>query len=391
MDSRYQEYLPWLALKNVPGVGNYLYKRLIDRFGAPDAVFNAGKNELKSIKGITLKAVNGIISCRSFSCKSFDRAKAELDIIQKSCFNIVTMNDPLYPCLLKHIPDPPAFLTCIGDLDNVFPCISIVGSRKASSYGLGVARELSCDLASKGFRIVSGMARGIDSAAHKGALKVKGKTTAVLGTGLGRIYPRENRKLFYDIADHGAVISEFNVNTGPEARNFPVRNRIISGISTGTIVVEAAARSGSLITARLSAEYGREVFAVPGSIHSFKSMGTHDLLKHGAKLVENYRDVIEELSHMVHFENFCNIPLNSDIPNKGHETELNSAAVPRKSCTDKYQRAILKIMEPYPQHIDMIIEKSGMDAGGISAALLDMELKGIIKQSPGKLFYIIET
>ncbi len=388
MDSKYQEYLPWLALKNIPGVGNYLYKRLIDRFGSPDAVFNADENELKKIKGITLKAVNGIISCRSFSCKLCDRAKAELDIIQKKGFNIVTMNDPLYPCLLRHIPDPPAFLTCIGDLDNIYPCISIVGSRKASSYGLKVAWELSCDLASMGFRIVSGMARGIDSAAHKAALKVKGKTTAVLGTGLGRIYPAENRKLFHDIADHGAVISEFNVNTGPDGRNFPIRNRIISGMSTGTIVVEAAARSGSLITARLAAEYGREVFAVPGSIHSFKSMGTHNLLKHGAKLVENYRDVIEELGHMVHLEQFSKIPLKSDIPHKQNVIKKNLSP---ESAKDKYQRTILKIMEPYPQHIDTIIEKSGMDAGGISAALLDMELNGIIKQSPGKLFYIIET
>ncbi len=389
MDFSYERYVPWIALKNIPGVGNYLYKRLIDNFGSPHDVFSAGEDELRKIKGITVKAVNGIISCRSFSGELFDRSKAELDIIQREGFKIITMNDPLYPCLLKYIPDPPAFLTYTGKLDNIYPCISIVGSRKASSYGLSVACELSRDLASRGFQIVSGMARGIDSAAHRGALEVKGRTIAVLGTGLGRIYPRENGKLFYDIADNGAVISEFNVKTGPDARNFPIRNRIISGMSTGTIVVEAAARSGSLITARLAAEYCREVFAVPGSIHSFKSTGTHDLLKHGAKLVENYDDVIAELHHMVHFEKFQNVlPLESNIPNKRNGIKRNLALA---FNADKYQKAIAGIIEPYPQHIDTIIEKSGLDAGGISAALLDLELKGIIKQSPGKLFYSIET
>ncbi len=377
MNSKYEKYLPWFALKNVPGIGNYLYKRLIDRFGTPLDVFNAKRTELNKIKGISSKAICGIINC-----KSFGDSKKELDIIEKSGFRIVTMNDPMYPCLLKYIPDPPALLSYLGNLDNANPCISIVGSRKATSYGVNVSSKLGYDLALRGFRIVSGMARGIDSAAHKGALKAKGKTIAVLGTGLGRIYPRENRKLFYEIADNGAVISEFNVNTGPDARNFPIRNRIISGISTGTIVVEAAMRSGSLITARLAADYCREVFAVPGSIHSFKSMGTHDLLKHGAKLVENYRDVIEELHHMVHPEEIITFPDKKNTKKLTPQQYFNE---------DKYQRAVMDIIESYPQHIDIIIEKSGLDAGGISAALLDLELQGIIKQTPGKLFHAIET
>ena len=374
---QYEKYLPWIALKNVPGVGTYLYKRLIDRFGSPMDVFNAKESELKKIKGISSRAVYGIINCNSF-----DDSRKELNSIEKSGFSIVTMNDPLYPSLLTYIPDPPAFLSYIGKLDNTYPCISIVGSRKATSYGLNVASDLGYDLALRGFQVVSGMARGIDSAAHKGALKAKGKTLAILGTGLGRIYPRENRQLFYDIADKGAVISEFNVKTGPDARNFPIRNRIIAGISTGTIVVEAAVRSGSLITARLAVDYGREVFAVPGSIHSFKSMGTHDLLKHGAKLVGNYKDVIEELHHMIHSEKVLSSAVEKD---KKNATRLQPAC-----NADKYQRAVVDILEPYPQHIDIIIEKSGVDAGRVSAALLDLELKGIIKQSPGKLFYIVE-
>ncbi len=387
MDFNYEEYLSWLVLKKVPGIGNYLYKRLIEKFGSARYVFSADENELKSIKGITSRAVCGILSCKSPTCNLIDRSKAELDLIYKSGFKIAVISDSLYPCLLKHIPDPPAFITYIGELDNDRPCISIVGSRKATSYGLGVARELSCDLASSGFCVVSGMASGIDTSAHRGALEAGGKTIAVLGTGLGRIYPKANRKLFYEIAENGAVVSEFSVNTGPDARNFPIRNRIISGISTGTIVVEAAAKSGSLITARLAAEYCREVFAVPGSIHSDKSTGTHELLRCGAKLVENSCDVIEELNHMVHFERFQEFSLQSDISHKQSQT---GKGVDIGSNSDKYQRAIVRILEPYPQHIDSIIEKSGLDAGGIAAALLDLELKGIVKQSPGKLFCIIE-
>ncbi len=387
MNFSYDRYLPWIALKNVPGVGSYLYKRLIAIFGSPEDVFKADENELKKIKGITSRAVCGIISARSPSCSLFDRSKAELDIMQRAGLKIVAMNDALYPRLLKHIPDPPAFLTYIGNLDNAYPCISIVGSRKASSYGLSVARELSRDLALAGFRIVSGMASGIDTSAHKGALKANGKTIAVLGTGLGKIYPKENKNLFYEIAENGAVISEFGVNTGPDARNFPVRNRIISGMSTGTIVVEAAARSGSLITARLASEYCREVFAVPGSIHSSKSTGTHALIKNGAKLVENYLDVIEELNHLIHAEKFQNLLMLSDISRKKIGIEDKQ---PPESGPDKYKKAIADILEPYPKHIDTIIGESGLDAGGITAALLDLELKGIVKQAPGKLFFIVE-
>ena len=210
-----------------------------------------------------------------------------------------------------------------------------------------------------GFQIVSGMALGIDTAAHKGAIKAKKRTIAILGSGLCKIYPRQKKKLFYEIADNGAVMSEFMVNIEPEARNFPIRNRIISGMTLGTVVVEAAKKSGSLITARLAAEYCREVFAVPGSIDSFKSTGTHALLKQGAKLVENHIDVIEELHHMVHTEKIQE-PVNKKI---SALEKLNS----EKSNTDKYHIAVFDILDSYPLHIDTIIEKSGLDTGGISA------------------------
>lgn len=366
-------YLPWLVLKDVPGIGNHLYKRLMKKFGSPEKIFNAHENDLKEIKGVSLKAVKGIKNL-----KSSYKAEKELKTIQNSGFKIVSMNDSAYPSLLKEIPDPPPILTYLGTLDNSSPCISIVGSRKATRYGLDTTFKLSYDLCLSEFQIVSGMAMGIDTAAHKGAIAAKGKTIAVLGSGLARIYPRSNRKLFEDIACNGAVISEFGINAAPDARNFPIRNRIISGISTGTIVVEAAARSGSLITARLAAEQCREVFAVPGSINSFSSTGTHALLKQGAKLVENKMDVIEELHHMVHIET------------EHQKIQQGEKSMPGGLEHDKYQKAIFDILEPYPLHIDIIIEKSGLDSGGISAALLDLEIQGIIKQSPGKLFYIID-
>ena len=371
------KYLPWLALKNISGIGNILNKRLIENFGSPENIFKASKDELEKIKGISLNIIKNIKILNSFK-----KAEKDLKIIQNNGFKIVTINESLYPALLKEIPDPPPFLIYIGTLDNTYPCISIVGSRKSTSYGLNTAVKLSYDLALSGFQIVSGMALGIDTAAHKGAIKAKKRTIAILGSGLCKIYPRQNKKLFYEIADNGAVMSEFMVNIEPEARNFPIRNRIISGMTLGTVVVEAAKKSGSLITARLAAEYCREVFAVPGSIDSFKSTGTHALLKQGAKLVENHIDVIEELHHMVHTEKIQE-PVNKKI---SALEKLNS----EKSNTDKYHIAVFDILDSYPLHIDTIIEKSGLDTGGISACLLELELKGIVKQEQGKMFYMIK-
>jgi len=368
-----EKYLPWFVLKNVPGIGDILYKRLIETFNTPENVFNAPEDQLKKIKKISTRTIQAIQHP-----KALDKAEKELKTIKNSGFKLISMNDDAYPALLKEIPDPPPLLTYLGNLDNTAPAIAIVGSRRATRYGVDAAFKLSYELSLAGFQIVSGMAEGIDTAAHRGAISAKQRTLAVLGSGLARIYPRTNRHLFEEIIKTGAVISEFSINTGPDAINFPKRNRIISGISTGTIVVEAAARSGSLITARLAGEQSREVFAVPGSIHSEKSSGTHTLLKQGAKLVENKTDVIEELHHLVHLEPF--------MPGK-QSAKPARPAIPRN---DPYKNAILRILDPYPMHIDKIIEKSGLDPGGISAALLDMEIQGIVKQDPGKLFYIIE-
>jgi DNA processing protein len=305
-----------------------------------------------------------VASAEKELCQTMDRG-----------ISILTIRDESYPSLLKNISDPPPLLTFEGVWDEKVPCIAMVGSRAASSYGISTARRLAFKLAEKGFCIVSGMARGIDTAAHAGALDSTGKTIAVLGSGLKKIYPSENRRLFRKIQERGAVISEFKLDTDPFPYNFPVRNRIIAGLACGTLVVEAARRSGSLITARLAAEYNREVFAVPGSIVSQKSQGTHLLLKQGAKLVESEEDVVEELSHMVHVETNAA----SKQENEPGQTGFSDKMTPEKN-------RIAQLLDAYPQHIDQIIEKSRMSSDAVSVILLELELMGMIKHHPGSYF-----
>jgi len=235
--------------------------------------------------------------------------------------------------------------------------------------------QLCKELASWGITIVSGMAKGIDTSAHIGAMEGNGRTIAVLGSGFDRIYPKENEKLFYKIADHGAVLSEFSLSTKPEAYHFPKRNRIISGISLGTVVVEAAKRSGSLITARLAMEQNREVFAVPGNIHSFKSAGTHNLIKQGAKLVENVDDILEELSNVIQ----CRHPLRESAKTVATDIALNLS---------KDEKLVLNTLGTYPLHIDEIMRKISIESGKLSSLLLQLELKGIVDQSVGKYFSV---
>ena len=290
------------------------------------------------------------------------------------------MSAPEYPPLLRQIPDPPPFLYVKGSLGHSAhaPCIAVVGSRNATPYGRSITRSLCEDLAQAGLTIVSGMARGIDTEAHEGALAVEGKTIAVLGSGLENIYPAANLKLFHRIAEAGAVISEFSLDTEPDAHNFPRRNRIISGMSLGTVVVEATRKSGSLITARLAAEQNREVFAVPGSIESFKSRGTHALIKQGAKLVEHISDIIEEISHMLA------APLE-----KGRTPQPAGATSPPTLSPD--ESIVFEFLEPYPVHIDDISRQLDMAPAKISSLLLQLELKGVVRQSPGKYFSINST
>ena len=360
------DLLSWFRLKSTPGIGNHLIKRLIDRFDSPGAVFDAPKESLLNVDGMSQRLVR---SLRDHSLPQ--NCTADLEETLARGYRVVPMTDAAYPPLLRQIPDPPPYVYVHGRLEPKSANIAVVGSRIATDYGITTTRRLSSDLARRGLVVVSGMARGIDTAAHRGALAGGGPTYAVLGSGLERVYPPENRPIFEQIAENGAVISEFPLKTGPEAFNFPARNRIISGMSLGTIIVEASKRSGSLITARLAAEQGREVYAVPGSIHSFKSSGTHGLIKEGAKLVEHAQDVMDELSHI--------------LPEVREHPRSEAGKQPSLSSEEQ---EVCRLLGPYPIHIDDLVRKLSVEPGKLASVLLNLELKGMVEQTPGKLFSI---
>lgn len=367
--------LPWFILKSVPGVGNHIFKLLIDRFGSPENIFQSKLEDIVKVDGVSTKTATAILNSTlksSLNYKTISKAQDEIEIAKKKGYHIITLADALYPPLLYQIHDPPPFIYVYGILDRSIRRIAIVGSRKASAYGLTITKRLAQGLAAFNVTLVSGMALGIDTAAHIGALAGNGKTIAVLGSGLENIYPKKNRELFYKIAQNGAVISEFPLHTAPEAYNFPKRNRIISGFSLGTVVVEATDKSGSLITARLAAEQNREVFAVPGNINSFKSAGAHRLIKQGAKLVENVNDILEEFQHIFNIN--------------GASKETAQKPVENIPDISSDEDKIFKVLGPYPIHIDELLQKVSMETGKLSGLLLQMELKGIIQQFNGKLF-----
>ena len=256
--------------------------------------------------------------------------------------------------------------------------MAVVGSRSATYYGLDAAFKICRDLADQGVVVVSGMARGIDSRAHQGAMEGGGKTVAVLGCGLGKVYPRGSEDLYHKIAQNGAVISEFPVGSEPEARHFPIRNRIISGMCLAVWVVEAARKSGSLITANLAAEQGREVFAVPGSVESHKSAGTNRLIKQGAGLAESAQDILDALALA------CAAPPPAQSATAG-DAPLDQAPISTEGLAED-EKTVLEALGPYPIHIDVLVQRLGMPVGALSASLLQLELKGLVRQEPGKLF-----
>lgn len=365
-----ENLLPWFALKSVPGIGNLIFKRLTDRFGSPEQVFNASQKELLEVQGI-----NSRLAAAIQTHNSADQDRAEIALAAQKGYRIVTLSDPEYPPLLLQINDPPPFLYVYGDLSHSARSIAVVGTRNATRYGISAAIEICQELAALNITVVSGMARGIDTAAHDGALMGKGKTIAVLGSGLERVYPFENMKLFHKIAQNGAVISEFNLTAGPAPHHFPIRNRIISGISLGTVVVEASGKSGALITADFALEQGREVFAVPGSIRSFKSIGPHKLIRQGAKLVANAQDITDELPQAV----------KGHIARKSLRQDDILTGLPALSSDEAL---VFESLGPYPIHIDDLVRKISMEPGKLSSILMQLELKGIVQQSPGKLFSI---
>jgi len=355
----------WLALHLTPGVGSILIKRLLDRFKTPEAVFRAPLKELLRIEGLGERVAGEIQKGPSEKV-----VKRELSRLEKTGGKFVTLKDDDYPKRLKDIYDPPALLYLRGELrrkDEL--AVAVVGSRKTSAYGREVTERIGRDLARHGVTVVSGMARGIDSVAHQGALQGGGRTIAVLGCGVDVIYPSENRNLFHQIIEQGAVLSEFPMGSPPEAGHFPRRNRIISGLSIGVVIVQASAESGSLITAGYALEQGREIFAVPGNIGAEGSRGTNRLIKEGAKLVESSEDILEEV-----------------LPQWRREGEMAQKGEDPVLTLTEAEKCLYGLLEETPLHIDALIRESQLDPGSVSSLLLNLELKGLISQWPGKCF-----
>ncbi len=364
----------WLALTSVIGFKQALFKRLIEQFATPEKVLQAPLQEL-------IKA--GLPPETAKSIKNFnkdDEVNKGIALIKEKGVNFSAIGEKDYPPNLLQIHDPPPCLYHKGDInkdDNL--AIAIVGARHATHYGITIAERIAGELAARGITIVSGMARGIDTAAHRGALKGGGRTIAVLGSGLDVIYPAENTKLFQEITHNGAVISEFPLSTPPLPRNFPMRNRVISGLSLGTLVIEASLKSGSLITAQMALDQGREVFAVPGNINSKTSMGTNKLIKDGAKLVECTDDILEELTPQLNF------PATTRTVSKKATSEVRIRQ-DRTSTLNPNEKSVWNCLSDDPKHIDKIINENQLKGSSIYAILLNLELKSLIQEHPGKYY-----
>ncbi|PKN76366.1 MAG: DNA-protecting protein DprA [Deltaproteobacteria bacterium HGW-Deltaproteobacteria-10] len=361
-----------LALKSVTGIGNIALTSLIDIFGTGEAVFSASASQLQTAPGVTKKAAVGITTFKDWAAINKD-----LELLENAGIQIITYQDELYPSKLLDIYDKPPLLYVKGILKKDDINIALVGSRLASTYGKYTTDKISRELALQGITVISGLARGIDSAAHRGALSAKGRTIAVMGTGLDIIYPPENKKLFAAICENGAVVSEYPPGTPPRACNFPARNRIISGMSYGVVVVEAGDKSGSLITSRLALEQGREVFAVPGSIDSPGSRGTNKLIKQGAKLIENTTDILEEILPQLE---------KTKIPEALSVTEKETHLVNKKDNLNSIDRQIITLLSDSRLHIDELLNETDLPPGDVLSSLMKLELDGIIKQYPGKFF-----
>jgi DNA processing protein len=368
----------WLKLSNADGVGPVTFSKLVKNFGTIDCVLGASVGELAKVDGIGFKTAERIAATRD----KFE-TYAELELAHKLGVWIINLDDERYPSLLKRIYDPPPVLYIKGSLtaaDNL--AISIVGSRRCSLYGQEQASQLAHFLSSAGFTICSGMARGIDTAAHTGALSASGRTIAVQGCGLAKIFPPENKKLFELISNSGACISELPLRYEPLAENFPPRNRIIAGLSLGTIIVEAGLNSGALITAAAALENNREVMAVPGKIDSPLSKGAHRLIKQGAKLVESVEDVMEALGYIgEHLQS--HVTAAAAKASERIEKPLFDIGKLNLSVDEK---TILDYLGKEPLHIEQIIAGTNLTPGGINAGLISLQLKGLIKQLPGSLF-----
>ncbi|MCE5242764.1 MAG: DNA-processing protein DprA [Syntrophobacteraceae bacterium] len=363
--------IAWLTLKLISDLGNRSLLRLVRHFGSPVAVVNAGPKEVAAVPGLREQAAAALLKRQLLRAP-----EEEWESLQREGVRMICLGDPDYPSNLKAIPDPPAVLFVKGALEpRDLVSVAVVGSREASPTGMAFTERLCADLARSAVTVVSGFAVGIDRAAHCGALKAKGRTLAVLGCGLDVDYPRGSAQLGREIAESGALLSEFPFGTPPAPMHFPLRNRIISGLALGVVVVEAAQRSGSLITARFALEQGREVFAVPGPASHFRSAGPHSLLKQGAKLVENVEDILEEIR-----------PLVKPSPEMERRPEAKLKGVcPRPSVTPE-EKALLDVLDHTPRHIDDICRRLQWPVSQVATMLLSLEMKGIVQQLPGKHF-----
>lgn len=365
-------YLGWLALALTPGLGVRMAGKLLAEFGSPDAVFAA------SLTALEAQRLPAAVAQAIHSRQSISAAAKELAQAQAAGCSLLTWDDPDYPSRLREIYDPPPLLYVRGDTGLLNRhLIAIVGARRPTPYGNQMAEKLARDLADRGLVILSGLARGIDASAHHGALSsVRGTTIGVLGCGIDVVYPKENKKIFAEMEQRGAIISEFPMGTFPAPQNFPIRNRLIAGMALGVVVVEGAQYSGSLITARLAMEFGREVYGVPGHATQPASFGPHQLIKQGAKLVTNWDDVVEELPTPVRAEL---MPVESASPE-----ERNSLIQESLAPAERPLYSLLTVDQA--RHVDELVELSGLSSSEVLAALFDLELKGVIRQLPGKQF-----
>lgn len=364
------EWKYWIALGMVNGVGVVLTRNLLSEFDQVSDIFKASKNKLIQIEGINEKTAESI---KKFD--GWDKVDQELEKVEKWSIKLLSLNDPDYPKALFQTYNPPLLLYVKGEiLERDEISIAIVGSRLPDRYGRTVAQTLSSELASLGITIVSGLARGIDSFAQEAAIKAGGRTIGVLGCGLDQIYPPENKKLYTDVSQNGAVISEFNIGTAPIAQNFPRRNRIISGLSLGVVVVQASEKSGSLISASFALDQNKEVFAVPGHINHKLSRGTHWLIKRGAKLVETVDDVVSEIDSLRNLQG-------KDLFEEDRREKILTTLT-------KSQKEVFSVLSSDPVHIDEINKLTGIEPSSLLSTLLTLELNDVIVQLPGKHFQI---
>ena len=348
----HDEAASWIKVSVVPGLGDHGLRKLLKHFGSPQAIVDCSESSLAQVVG-------GKLADHIKSHDSEEIVAKTLAWLEHPNHAMVTLGDPAYPPLLLETESPPPLLYVVGSIDLLrAPAVAVVGSRNATAQGVSNAENFSKSLSQSGLCIVSGMALGIDTAAHRGGLAGAGKSVAVVGTGLDRVYPARNKELAHQLAQHGALVSEFPLGTPALANNFPRRNRIISGLSRGCLVVEAAVSSGSLITARLASEQGRDVFAIPGSIHSALSKGCHQLIKQGAKLVERAEDVLEEINWLPRADSSPSAVASTDDP-------------------------VLIHLGFDPEPLDSLVARTGLSPEHLSGRLLELELRGLVQTLPG--------